>query len=139
MPKASGDPSSRTLAKKYHPTMRSYPILYLTLVIICAVFAIGGGIGLLTQDPHLPTRMSDAGLYYSMIPISMAAFGLFSVIFWIIALIHLLKNPALMGTDKIVWLLVVIFLNALGGVLYFWIAPNPALMIPPSSSETKNG
>jgi hypothetical protein len=43
-------------------------------------------------------------------------------------LVHCLTNKALQGNDKIVWILVVILLNALGAVLYFFLAPNPAVL-----------
>ena len=40
-------------------------------------------------------------------------------IFWIWMLIDALMNPRLQGTEKLVWVLVVLFLHLLGAVLYF--------------------
>lgn len=114
--------------------MRSYPIPYLTLVVICAVVAAAGFFGAFTGDPNVPRQLNDSSLYFSLIPLSFLTLGLISCVFWIIALVHMLTNRALQGTDKIVWLLIVLFLNAIGGVLYFWIAPNPAFTHPPISA-----
>lgn len=45
-------------------------------------------------------------------------------IIWIWALIHMLTNQCIQGTDKIVWVIVIVFLNVLGAVLYFCIGPS---------------
>ena len=54
---------------------------------------------------------------------------LFGTIFWIVTtafwlwmLIECISNTTLTGTEKIVWLLVVIFLHFLGALLYFFLA-----------------
>jgi hypothetical protein len=75
----------------------------------------------------------------------MGAFILGFVI-WVWALVHMLTNQAIQGTDKIVWALVVIFLNALGAILYFILSPSvkrsqssPALahFPPPLASQSE--
>jgi hypothetical protein len=106
--------------------MRAYPILYLTLAVICGVFAVGGIVGFSTANQNLPQTVNQAGFFLSWLPVSMAVFSIISVIFWIIGLVHCLTNKSLQGNEKIVWILVVILLNALGSVLYFFLAPNPA-------------
>ena len=46
-------------------------------------------------------------------------------IFWIWMLIHAIGNKALSDGERIVWVLVIIFLPFLGSVLYFFIGkPN---------------
>jgi cytochrome c oxidase assembly factor CtaG len=40
-------------------------------------------------------------------------------VFWIWMLIDAIKNPRLDGTQRIVWVLVIIFLHALGALIYF--------------------
>jgi hypothetical protein len=52
-------------------------------------------------------------------------FGLFvlaliilSFVFWIWMLIDAITNPRLDGTEKIVWVLVIIFLHFLGALIY---------------------
>jgi uncharacterized membrane protein YczE len=41
--------------------------------------------------------------------------------FWLWMLVDCLKNQALQGTEKIVWVLVIIFLHALGALVYFFV------------------
>jgi len=45
--------------------------------------------------------------------------GLF--ILWVAMLIHALTNRALVGVEKLVWVLVIIFLPFLGSVIYFFV------------------
>jgi uncharacterized RDD family membrane protein YckC len=40
-------------------------------------------------------------------------------IFWIWMLIDALLNPRLQGIEKLIWVLVVLFLHFLGAILYF--------------------
>lgn len=42
-----------------------------------------------------------------------------TTIVWIWALIDCLQNPRLEGTEKLVWVLVILFLHILGAILYF--------------------
>jgi hypothetical protein len=42
-----------------------------------------------------------------------------SFIFWIWMIVDCATNPTLRGSDKIVWLLVIIFLHFLGAFIYF--------------------
>ena len=46
--------------------------------------------------------------------------ALLTTIFWIWMIIHAATNPALDGTQKIVWILVILFLHFLGALLYFF-------------------
>lgn len=48
--------------------------------------------------------------------------GILASIFWLWMLIDAVINPALNGTEKIVWVLVVLFLHVLGAILYFLLA-----------------
>lgn len=66
----------------------------------------------------------------SLVPLALLGAALFGLILWLWALIHLLTNPALAGTDKIVWTIVIVFLNVLGAILYFAIRPRPAASPP---------
>jgi hypothetical protein len=36
-------------------------------------------------------------------------------------LIHAIRNPALSGSEKIAWVLVVLFLHFLGALIYFFV------------------
>jgi hypothetical protein len=42
-------------------------------------------------------------------------------VFWIWMLIHAITNKGLEDVEKIVWVLVIIFLHALGGLIYFFV------------------
>ncbi len=48
--------------------------------------------------------------------------GLATFVFWLWMLIHALTNKGLVGTEKIVWVLVVILLPCIGSLIYFFIA-----------------
>jgi hypothetical protein len=105
--------------------MRAYPIAYLTLLAACGIFFIGGLIGAQPSDPSSAVSVQDAAFYLSFVPVSFGIAGVLTLVFWLLGLVHALRNPALIGTDKVVWILVLILLNGLGAVLYFFIAPNP--------------
>jgi uncharacterized RDD family membrane protein YckC len=49
-----------------------------------------------------------------------AAIALSLLVFWIWMLIDAIKNPGLSGTEKIVWVLVILFLHLLGAIIYFF-------------------
>ncbi|MEO8206648.1 MAG: PLDc N-terminal domain-containing protein [Chthoniobacterales bacterium] len=44
-------------------------------------------------------------------------------IVWIMAIISAARNPYLQGKEKTVWLLIIIFLQIVGAVIYFIAAP----------------
>jgi Phospholipase_D-nuclease N-terminal len=46
------------------------------------------------------------------------AIGVFLFIFWIWMLIDCIKNDRLSSTEKIVWVLVIVFLHAMGALIY---------------------
>ena len=48
--------------------------------------------------------------------------GLITTVFWLWMIVDCIVNNALVGTQKIVWVLVVIFLHFLGALLYFLLA-----------------
>ena len=48
--------------------------------------------------------------------------GLLYLIFWLWMFIDCLKNPTLQGTEKLIWVLVLLFVHVLGPILYFFIA-----------------
>ena len=48
--------------------------------------------------------------------------GILCFIFWLWMLVDCLKNPRLQGTEKLIWVLVVIILPFIGSLLYFFIA-----------------
>jgi prolipoprotein diacylglyceryltransferase len=47
-----------------------------------------------------------------------------ATIFWIKMLIHCIKNPALNDTQKIVWVLVILFTHLIGALIYYILVRN---------------
>ena len=47
--------------------------------------------------------------------------GLAGFIFWLWMLIHAITNKGIDGAEKIVWVLVIIFLPFIGSIIYFFI------------------
>jgi len=50
-----------------------------------------------------------------------AAIGIACTIFWLWMLIHSITNKGLADGEKIVWVLVIIFLPFIGSILYFFL------------------
>jgi hypothetical protein len=50
-----------------------------------------------------------------------AVIGLLVFAFWIWMLIHAITNKGLSDTEKIIWVLVVIFLHFIGAIIYFFL------------------
>ncbi|HVV00329.1 MAG TPA: PLD nuclease N-terminal domain-containing protein [Verrucomicrobiae bacterium] len=46
--------------------------------------------------------------------------GVAAFVFWIAMLIHAIQNPRLSGNQRIVWVLVIVFLHFLGAIIYFF-------------------
>jgi uncharacterized RDD family membrane protein YckC len=66
------------------------------------------------NDSSLPALFAGLGIFGIIIAVIAA-------IFWLWMLIDCIQNPRLDGTMKIVWLLVIFFLNALGAIIYFFV------------------
>jgi hypothetical protein len=47
--------------------------------------------------------------------------GILYFIFWVWMLIDCFTNQRLQGTEKLIWVLVILFLHVLGPLLYFFI------------------
>jgi formate hydrogenlyase subunit 3/multisubunit Na+/H+ antiporter MnhD subunit len=47
--------------------------------------------------------------------------ALLSVVFWIWMLIHAIQNRGLTDTEKIIWVLVIALLHAVGALIYFFV------------------
>ncbi|HOC58008.1 MAG TPA: PLD nuclease N-terminal domain-containing protein [Verrucomicrobiota bacterium] len=48
------------------------------------------------------------------------AFVLACFVFWVWMLIHAIKNKGLSDTEKIIWVLVILFVHVLGALIYFF-------------------
>ena len=47
--------------------------------------------------------------------------GLGLSVLWIWMFVDCLKNPSVQGTDKIVWVLVIVFLHWIGALVYYFV------------------
>ena len=65
----------------------------------------GGGAGLLF----------GGGLLFVLVMLILGALGL---ILWIWALVDAIRNPALGDTERIIWVLVILFTQVLGAIIY---------------------
>jgi hypothetical protein len=50
----------------------------------------------------------------------LAPLAVLSMVFWIWMLIHAIQNKGLTDTEKIIWVLVIVFLHVLGALIYFF-------------------
>lgn len=55
-----------------------------------------------------------------------AVFALAAFVFWLWMLIHAIQNRGLTDSERIVWVLVIIFLNLLGALLYLIVGKSKA-------------
>jgi Phospholipase_D-nuclease N-terminal len=62
-----------------------------------------------------------AGAVGLLFMLLIGAIGLACTIFWLWMLIHAITNKGLPDGEKIVWVLVIVFLPFLGSILYFFI------------------
>lgn len=62
-----------------------------------------------------------SGLFGLLVMLVTAVIGLACFAFWLWMLIHAITNKGLTDGEKIVWVLVVIFLPVLGSILYFFL------------------
>ena len=62
-----------------------------------------------------------AGIFGILFMLVTAVIGIACFAFWLWMLIHAITNKGLADTEKIIWVLVVIFLPFLGSILYFFI------------------
>jgi hypothetical protein len=56
-----------------------------------------------------------------------AILGVIATVFWIWMIVDCVVSPQLTGTDKIVWLLVIIFLHIIGALIYYLVGRKRAL------------
>ncbi len=67
--------------------------------------------------------MNDAGPALLALPflfmIVGAVIGLVSMVIWVLALVDVIKNPRLTDNERIIWVIVILFTQCLGAVLYY--------------------
>jgi hypothetical protein len=62
-----------------------------------------------------------AGLGMILLVLLMLGVGLVALAFWIWMLVHAIKNPGLSDSERIVWVLVIIFVQLLGAIIYYFV------------------
>jgi hypothetical protein len=72
----------------------------------------------MTQQ-HAPIFVGAIGILLLLMIVVVAA-AIFA--FWLWMLIDALRNKALSDTEKLVWVLVIVFLHFLGALIYFFVA-----------------
>ncbi len=65
--------------------------------------------------------IASLGLIGLFVWLVAAVIGFLIFVFWIWMLIHAITNKGLDSTEKLIWVLVVIFLHGLGALIYFFI------------------
>ncbi len=69
------------------------------------------------------TSLVDAATgFFVGIPLVFLIILAIGSIFWLWMLVDAITNTSLNGTEKIVWVLVVLFLHFIGALLYFFLA-----------------
>jgi len=59
-----------------------------------------------------------------------AVIGLAFLAFWIWMLIHALSNNGLTGSEKVAWVLLIFFVQAIGAIIYFFVGRPKARLGP---------
>jgi hypothetical protein len=62
-----------------------------------------------------------SGAFFLLSLLIRAAIVLVCFAFWLWMLIHAITNKGLQGAEKVVWVVVIIFVPVLGAVLYFFL------------------
>jgi len=80
------------------------------------------------ESVDCPPWAGFAGMGFGL---AMLAFGLWAFIFWIYMLVHCLRSD-MESTEKLVWVLVLLFANLIGALIYYFVIKRSA------TSRSKN-
>jgi hypothetical protein len=67
------------------------------------------------------------GLIGLLLVVFMWGFAIAACVFWVWMLIHAITNRGLDSVEKLIWVLVILFLHFLGGLIYFFIGRPKAI------------
>jgi hypothetical protein len=70
----------------------------------------------------LAQLLADPFLIFGGLGLIGGLIGLLLSIFWLWMLIDAITNRSIQGTEKIVWVLVILFTHFLGALIYFFVA-----------------
>jgi hypothetical protein len=79
--------------------------------------------------------MEGAGIFFVVF---MALFFIFMIaitVFWVMMLIHAIKNQ---GENKVVWILVLIFTSGLGAIIYYFMEKRPMDKVKKLGNQNNN-
>ncbi len=62
-----------------------------------------------------------AGILFILLLTGIAALAIFLFIFWILMLVDCATRKFKNETDKVIWILIIVFLHLLGAVIYYFI------------------
>jgi len=65
----------------------------------------------------LGSLLAGAGIVGLMVGL----LGLACLVFWVWMLIHAIRNKGLRDTEKIIWVLVIVLVQVLGALIYFFV------------------
>ncbi len=68
-----------------------------------------------------------ASLFSLLLLLLVGGFTLAAFVFWIWMLVHAITNKALTDTEKIVWVIVIVFTHFIGALIYFFVGRPKAL------------
>ncbi len=74
--------------------------------------------------------VSIGGFELLFILLIVAPLALLCTAFWVWMLVDAIKNRALSDTEKIIWVLVILFLHLLGALIYFFAGRTPSRSAP---------
>jgi hypothetical protein len=66
----------------------------------------------------LAQNVADFFVGFGILWIFMALLGIAALVVWVWALIDAIQNPALDSTMRIVWILVIVFTQIIGAIIY---------------------
>jgi Phospholipase_D-nuclease N-terminal len=61
------------------------------------------------------------GIIGLLVALFLGGLGLLACVFWIWMLIHAITNRGLDSVEKLIWVLVILFLHFLGALIYFFV------------------
>ena len=106
--------------------MRRLPLLLISVFLLtiagCVIyFWVAAVTAPIQPQQVLPEKGPPTTV--SFLPVAFIGAAVLGFLIWIWALIHMLTSRRIQGTDKIVWAIVIVFLNILGAILYFVLSP----------------
>jgi hypothetical protein len=67
---------------------------------------------------NMMVGLGAVGIFFGLI---LAAIGIFAFVFWILMLIDCIKRKFKNDTEKVIWILVLIFVHIIGALIYYFV------------------